>query len=35
MHRFDTEDNITVMCNKVENELYRLRAKEEEKQLMG
>lgn len=33
-HRFDTED-IIVMCNKVENELYRIKAKEEKKQLMG
>jgi hypothetical protein len=26
--QFDTENNIIVMCNKVENELYRLRAQE-------
>jgi hypothetical protein len=26
MCHFDTENNISVMCNEVENELYRLRA---------
>jgi hypothetical protein len=28
----DTENNITVMCNKVKTELHRLRAQEEKKQ---
>jgi hypothetical protein len=28
MCQFDTKDNITVMCNKVENELYRPRTQE-------
>jgi hypothetical protein len=28
MYRFYIKDNITVMCNKVENELYRLRPTE-------
>jgi hypothetical protein len=32
MCQFDTEDNIIVMCNKVENESYRLRAQEKRTQ---
>jgi hypothetical protein len=32
IHRFDAQNSNTVMCNKVENELYRLRAQEEKKQ---
>jgi hypothetical protein len=28
MCQFDTENSIVVMCNKVENELYRLTAQE-------
>jgi hypothetical protein len=32
MCQFDTENNIIVMCNEVENELYRLRAQEKNKQ---
>jgi hypothetical protein len=32
MCQFDTENNITVMCNKVENEIYRLTAQEEKEQ---
>jgi hypothetical protein len=34
IRQFDTKNNITVMCNKVENELYRLRAQVEKKQKM-
>jgi hypothetical protein len=30
--QFDTKNNIIVMFNKVENELYRLRAQREKKQ---
>jgi hypothetical protein len=32
MCQFYTKNNIIVMCNKVENELYTLRAKGEKKQ---
>jgi hypothetical protein len=32
IHQFDTKNSIIVMCNKVENELYKLRAQEEKKQ---
>jgi hypothetical protein len=32
IHQFDTKNNIVVMCNKVENELYGLRAQREKKQ---
>jgi hypothetical protein len=32
MCQFDTENNIIVMCNEIENELYRLRAQEKKKQ---
>jgi hypothetical protein len=31
INQFDTKNNIIVMCNKVENKLYRLRAQEEKK----
>jgi hypothetical protein len=31
MCQFDTKNNITVMCNKVENELYNLRDQENNK----
>jgi hypothetical protein len=31
MCQFDTENNIIVMCNKVENALYKLRAQEKRK----
>jgi hypothetical protein len=31
MCHFDTEDSIIVMCNKVENKLYRLKTQEKEK----
>jgi hypothetical protein len=30
--QFDTENNIIVMCNRVESRLYRLRAQEGKKQ---
>jgi hypothetical protein len=30
MCQFDTENNILVMCNGVENELYKVRVYEEE-----
>jgi hypothetical protein len=29
---FDTKNNIIVMCNRVENELYKLRTQEKKKQ---
>jgi hypothetical protein len=32
IHQFDTQNSTTVICNKVENELYRLRAQGEKKQ---
>jgi hypothetical protein len=32
IHQSDNEKNITVMCNKVENGIYRLRAQGEKKQ---
>jgi hypothetical protein len=32
LYRFDTKNSITVICNKVENGLYRLRAQGEKKQ---
>jgi hypothetical protein len=32
MRQFDTSNNIILMCNKVENELYRLRTQREKKQ---
>jgi hypothetical protein len=37
IHQFDTKNNITrtVMCNKVESELYRMRASGEKKQKTG
>jgi hypothetical protein len=35
INQFDTKNNIIVMCNKVENKLYRLRAQGERKRLIG
>jgi hypothetical protein len=35
IHQFDIKNNITVSCNKVKNELYRLRAQREMKQTSG
>jgi hypothetical protein len=35
IHQFDTKNNITVMCNKGENELYILTAQGEKKQKTG
>jgi hypothetical protein len=32
--QFDTESNIIVRCNEVENELYRLRAQEKRNRIM-
>jgi len=33
MCQFDTGDSITTACSKVENELYRFRTQEKEKQM--
>jgi hypothetical protein len=33
INQFDTENNITVMCSKVENKLYRLRKEKSKRQV--